>query len=185
MSDQGISEREYKNIMTELAKVSVANLQKVFTIAPGNLTWEEIESRMVEGEDLKSICNIDDSYMESSYNDGKDKLEREDYAGAKEIFSTLCLYDQKTPKYWSALAKSLESQKLFKEALECYKVLVLLTGGIEPLPYLCMGYCYLSLGDKENALEVLENGREICDPYEDDKRQLMDLIEELIAICKA
>ena len=37
----------------------------------------------------------------------------------------------------------------YREAIDCYKMMVLVTGGMDPLPYLGMGYCYLSLNEKK------------------------------------
>ena len=184
MSDTVISQSDVQDVMSEMAKVSTENLKRIFSSAPANKSWEEIEKRLAKGELLKDICELTDEYMEASYKDAKEKLESSDFAGAREIFSNLCLFDQSKPKYWGGLGKSCEKLKLYKEAIESFKMLTLVTNGAEPLPYLCLGFCYLKNRDIQNALEVLEEGRDICDPYDHEQRPVLEQFENLIAICK-
>ncbi len=184
MSDTEVNEKEIIEAMGEMAKVSVNNLKKVFPSAPAGKSWTEIEERLAKGENLKTICGISDEYMEQSYNDAKEKLLREDFEDAKEIFSTLCLYDQTTPKYWAGLGKCCEGLEYFAEGAECYKMMTLVSGGNNPITYLCMGYCYLSANEKTKALDALESGKEVGDPYDQEQRSVLDQIDELIAICR-
>ncbi len=184
MSEVAISETEIKEVLSELSSVSVGHLKKIFSSAPANKSWDEIEERLSKGESLKDICNLTDDYMESSYKDAREKLESHDVKGASEIFTNLCLFDQSKPKYWGGLGKCFEGLGQYKNAIEAYKMLTLITSGSEPLPYLCLGFCYLNTEDKQNALEILEAGREICDPYNQEQRPLLEQFENLIAICK-
>lgn len=184
MSESQISESEIKEILSELAKVSTGHLKNIFTSAPANKSWDEIEESLAKGELLKNICELSDDYMESSYKNAKEKLEEEDFGEAKDIFYNLCLFDQTKPKYWGGLGKCCEGLKQYSEAIESYKMLTLVTSGSEPLPYLCLGFCYLKNKDKKNALEALEEGKELCDPYDQEQRPVIDQFENLIAICK-
>ena len=177
------NEIEIEKILPELAKVTVGHLKEFFHVAPLNRTWDEIEKALSEGKQLKDVYQLSDDYMNGTYNDAKEKLAEDDFNGAKEIFLNLCLFNPTEPKYWGGLGKCFEGLKLYNEAVEVYKMLTLVTRGAEPLPYLCIGYCYLKLNDKKNALEVLEEGKEICDPTDFDKRPLLEQFENLIAIC--
>lgn len=184
MSEAAFSESEIREVLSELARVSTTHLKKIFYSAPANQSWDEIEERLAKGELLKDICNLKDDYMEDRYKDAKEKLETSDYDGARDLFSNLCLFDQTQPKYWGGLGKSCEGLKQYREAIESYKMLTLVTNGAEPLPYLCLGFCHLMNNDKKSALEVLEEGLEVCDPYEQDQRPVLEQFENLIAICK-
>ena len=62
-------------------------------------------------------------------------------------------------------------------------MLTLVTKGAEPLPFLCIGFCYLKLNDKINALEILEEGKNICDPYDLEQRTMQEQFDNLISIC--
>ena len=183
MSENAVSEKELKDVMSELAKVSTENLKRIFSSAPANKSWEEIEERLGKGELLKDICELTDEYMEASYKEAREKLDNSDFDGAKEIFSNLCLFDQSKPKYWGGLGKCCEKLNLFKEAIESYRMLTLVTNGAEPLPYLCLGFCHLKNKDKQSALEVLEEGKDLCDPYDQEQRPVLEQFENLIAIC--
>jgi tetratricopeptide (TPR) repeat protein len=183
MSDSKISEAEIKEILSELASVSTGHLKNIFSSAPANKTWEEIEERLSKGEILKDICELSDDYMESSYKSAKQKLEESAFVEAKDIFYNLCLFDQTKPKYWGGLGKCCEGLKEYKQAIESYKMLTLVTGGAEPLPYLCLGYCHLKNKDKQSALEVLEEGKDLCDPYDHEQRPVLEQFENLISIC--
>ncbi len=183
MSDNVMSEQELQEIMSELAKAAVTNLQEIFTTAPGGLSWDEVKDRIAHGQSLKDICELTEDYMEHAYQEGMAKMDEADYEGAREIFSTLALYDDRRPRYWAALGKSCEALELYPEALKSYQMLTLVTKGVKPLPYLCMGYCHLALGDRDNAREVLEVGRDLCDPYDEELRGVLDLIEDLLKKC--
>ena len=182
MSTSAPNEAQMKEALAELAKASVSSLKTIFATPPAGKTWEEIEAGMAEGKSLGEICGLSGERMEDAYGEAKRKLERKDYEGAKDAFATLCLYEQLTPKYWGGLAKSLEGLKHYEEALGCYRMMTLATGGTEPLPYLGMGYCHIVLNDKKSALEELETGREVADPESD--RQVLELMDELIGICR-
>ncbi|MCR5536644.1 MAG: hypothetical protein K6F05_04430 [Succinivibrio sp.] len=184
MSESQFTEQQFKAACSELAQISVDSLKKIFVTPPLDKSWAEIEQRISQGEQLKDICELEDDYLESVYQEGKGLLEREEAADAKEIFSSLCLYDQRTPKYWAGLGKSCELLKYYPEAVRSYQMLLITTGGTAELPYLCLGYCYLCLGKKDEALEVLETGREICDPSDYESRPVLEQFEELIALCK-
>lgn len=183
MTDAVISESEIKDLMTEMAKVSTDNLKRIFSSAPASKSWEEIEERLSKGELLKDICELTDEYMEASYKDAREKLDNSDFDGAREIFYNLCLFDQSKPKYWGGLGKCCEKLKQYKEAIESYKMLTLVTNAAEPLSYLCLGFCHLKNNDKQSALEVLEEGKELCDPYDQEQRPLLEQFENLIAVC--
>lgn len=183
MSDAPISEAEIKDVMSELAKVSTDHLKRIFSSAPAGKSWDEIEDRLSRGEILKDICELSDDYMEASYKDAREKLDNSDYSGAREIFANLCLFDQGKPKYWGGLGKCCEKLNQIKDAIESYKMLTLVTNGAEPLPYLCLGFCHLKNHDIQNALEVLQEGKALCDPYDQEQRPLLEQFENLISIC--
>ena len=183
MSDAAISENEIKNVMSELAKVSTDHLRRIFSYAPANKSWDEIEERLSNGEILKDICELTDDYMEERYIEAKEMLNNHDFGEAREIFTNLCLFDQTKPKYWGGLGKCCERLKQYKEAIDSYKMLAFVTNGAEPLPYLCLGYCYLKTKDKKKALEILEEGKDVCDPYMLEQRPILEQFENLIDIC--
>ncbi len=182
MSTTAPNEAQMKEALAELAKSSVSSLKTVFAAPPAGKTWEEIEAGMAEGKSLGEICGVSGGRMEGAYGEAKAKLEREDYEGAKDAFATLCLYEQRTPKYWGGLAKACEGLKHYEEAVGCYRMMALATGGTEPLPYVGMAYCHVALNDKKSALEELETGREVADPESD--RQVLELIDKLAAVCR-
>ena len=182
MSTSAPNEAQMKEALAELAKASVSSLKTIFATPPAGKTWEEIEAGMAQGKSLGEICGLSGERKEGVYAAAKRKLERKDYEGAKEIFASLCLYDQQTPKFWGGLAKSCEGLKHYEEAVGCYKMMALVTGGTEPLPYIGMAYCHIVLNDKKSALEELETGREVADPESD--RQVLELMDELIGICR-
>lgn len=184
MSETAISSSEVKEVLSDLAKVSTEHLKSIFSSAPANKSWAEIEERLGKGELLKDICDLTDEYMESSYKDAQEKLESKNFEGARDVFGNPCLFDQSLPKYWGGLGKSCEVLNQYDEAIESYRMLTLVTNGAEPLPYLCMGFCHLKNDDKESALEVLEAGLDICAPYDQEQRPLLEQFENLIEICK-
>ncbi|MCR5536222.1 MAG: hypothetical protein K6F05_02275, partial [Succinivibrio sp.] len=106
-----------------------------------------------------------------------------DFQSAKGIFSALCLYDQVNPKYWICLANCLEHLDLYKEAADCYRLLCLVTKGVDPMPYLCLGYCCLQINDKANAQEALELGRELRESAQNEDRQLVEQFDKLLNLC--
>ncbi|MBO4313858.1 MAG: hypothetical protein J5838_06135 [Desulfovibrio sp.] len=182
MSTAAPNEAQMKEALAEMAKASATSLKTVFSTPPAGKTWEEIEAGMAQGKSLGEICGLTAESMEGAYEEAKLKLAREDFDGAREIFSSLCLYDQQPPKFWGGLAKACEGLKHYEEAVGCYRMMALVTGGTEPLPYLGMGYCHLALNDKKSALEALEIGREVADP--DNDRGTLDLIDNLLGICR-
>ena len=182
MATTALNEAQMKEALTEMAKASVSSLKSVFAAPPAGKSWKEIEAGMAQGKSLGEICGLSGERMENAYWEAKRKLERKDYEGAKEIFASLCLYDQQTPKYWGGLAKSCEGLKYYDEAIGCYRMMALITGGTEPLPYIGMAYCHIVLNDKKSALEALETGKEVADP--DSDRSTIQLMDDLIAICK-
>ncbi len=184
MSEQALSETELSELLSELSQAAADNLQKIFTEPPHGGSWDDLKERLARGQSLRDICQLPDDYMESSYQEGKARLQDAEYDAARTIFSTLALYDDRNPRYWAALGKSCEALKLYPEALRSYQMLTLVTGGLSPSPYLCQGYCHLALGDMESAREALELGREICDPYDDEQRPIYDRIEQLLTNCR-
>ena len=182
MSTTAPNEAQMKEALAEMAKASVTSLKTVFATPPAGKSWEEIEAGMAQGKSLGEICGLSGERKEGVYAEAKRKLERKDYEGAKEIFASLCLYDQQTPKFWGGLAKSCEGLKHYEEAVGCYKMMALITGGTEPLPYIGMAYCHIVLNDKKSALEALETGKEVADPGSD--RSAIQVMDDLIALCR-
>ncbi len=183
MSDT-ITEKELDSELKDLANVTVANLQKIIPEAPGGKTWDEIEAGIAKGKTLKEICEVSDERMEALFSEGQDKFEQNYFEDAKNIFASLCLYDQMNPQYWCYLARCCENEDEYKQALTAYQLMTVVTRGIEPLPYLGMGYCSLCLGDKESAREALEIGRDLCMPDNEDDRLIMDSIDDLLTNCR-
>jgi len=184
MSDHTVTEQEISDAIAEFARIGVEKLKTVFTTPPLDKTWEEIEKSFKAGESLKSICEISDDYMDETYNEAKERFERNDFETARDGFLKLCLFEQKVPKYWGGLGKCYEALKLYNEAASAYRMLLFVTGGNEPLPYLCLGYCHIKQNDLDNALEILEAGRDIADPNDDATRPVTEQIEELLAAIK-
>ncbi len=184
MSDNTVTEQELSDAIAEFARLGVEKLKMIFTTPPLDLTWDAIEKRFKEGEALKSICKISDEYMESTYNEAKERLECNDFETARDGFLKLCLFEQKTPKYWGGLGKCYEELKLYKEAASAYRMLLFVTGGNVPLPYLCLGYCHLKQNDLDTAKEILEAGKDIADPYDEAARPVLEQIEALLAAIK-
>ena len=182
MATTAPTEAQMKEAMSELAKASVTSLKTVFSTPPAGKSWKDIEAGMAQGKSLAEICGISAGRMDGAYEEAKRRLERKDYEGAKDAFANLCLYDQRTPKYWGGLAKCCEGLKHYEEAIGCYRMMALVTNGTEPLPYIGMAYCHIVLNDKSSALEALETGREVADP--DSDRSAIQLMDDLIAICK-
>lgn len=182
MTTAAPNEAQMQEALAELAKASVTSLKTVFSTPPAGKSWKEIEAGMAQGKSLGEICGISGERMNGAYEEAKSKLERRDYEGAKETFASLCLYEQQTPKYWGGLAKCCEGLKHYEEAVGCYKMMALITGGTEPLPYIGMAYCHIVLNDKKSALEALETGKEVADP--DSDRSALQLMDDLIAICR-
>jgi len=191
MSDQLFShsdvvennDSEVQTLLPNLANITVGYLKEIFYVAPGGKSWDEIENELAKGKVLKEIYNLTDDYIEASYQETKVKLEEHDFNGAKELFLNLCLVNPGEPKYWGGLGKCFEGLNQYEEAIECYKMLTLVTKGAEPLPFLCIGFCYLKLKDKKNALEVLEEGKDICDPHDHEQRTMLEQFENLISVC--
>ena len=173
---------QIKEALAELVKASVTSLKTVFATPPAGKSWKEIEAGMAQGKSLGEICGLSGERMKGAYDEARRKLDRKDYEAAKEIFASLCLYDQQTPKFWGGLAKCCEGLKYYAEAVGCYRMMALVTGGTEPLPYIGMAYCHIVLNDKKSALEALEIGREVTDP--DSDRSALDVMDELIRICR-
>ena len=124
------NEAQMKEALAEMAKASVSSLKTVFTTPPAGKTWEEIEAGMAEGKSLGEICGLFSERMEGAYEKAKLKLEREDFEGAKDAFASLCLYEQRTPKFWGGLAKACEGLKHYEEAIGCYTRLCLQRGRV-------------------------------------------------------
>ncbi len=184
MSETMPDEQKIKEATQELVDCSIASLKKIFPMPPASKTWEEIEEGFSKGKSLQEICGISEQTMQEKYETAKEKLSMGDYIESKEMFADLCLCNQQVPKYWGGLAKSCEGLKLYKEAIDSYKMVAFVTGANEPLPFLCMGYCYLCLDDKKNALEVFEQGREIADTTNSQHREILQQIDEFMVICK-
>ncbi|MCR5563048.1 MAG: hypothetical protein K6F46_06735 [Desulfovibrio sp.] len=116
MNTSAPTEAQMKEALAELAKASVTSLKTVFSTPPAGKSWEEIEDGMAQGKSLGEICGLSGERMDGAYEEARRKLERKDYEGAKETFSSLCLYDQQTPKYWGGLTKCCEGLKYYEEA---------------------------------------------------------------------
>ena len=177
------NETEIQTLLPDLANITVVYLKEIFNVAPGGKSWDEIENELAKGKMLKDIYNLTDDYIDATYQATKEKLEEHDFDGAKELLLNLCLVNPGEPKYWGGLGKCFEGLNQYEEAVECYKMLTLVTKGAEPLPFLCIGFCYLKLNDKINALEILEEGKNICDPYDLEQRTMQEQFDNLISIC--
>ena len=181
MNTSAPNEAQMKEALAELAKSSVSSLKTVFAAPPAGKSWEEIEAGMAEGKSLGEICGVSGGRMEGAYEEAKAKLGRDDYEGAKDAFATLCLYEQRTPKYWGGLAKACEGLKHYEEAVGCYRMMALATGGTEPLPYIGMGYCHIAAGHRFEAIEPLEIGQIIAD----NDSPAAELIDKLLSFCRS
>jgi len=182
MSDTA-SEKELDSELKDLVKVAVINLQKILPAAPGGKSWEDIEEGLKKGQTIKDICGVSDEKMEKLFGEGQEKFEQNDFEDARNIFASLCLYDQLNSQYWCYLARTCENLDRYKDALTAYQLMTVATRGIEPLPYLGMGYCNLCLGDIEAAREALDIGKDLCMPDSDDDRLILDAIEDLLSNC--
>ena len=78
-----------------------------------------------------------------------------DYAGATDVFTTLCLKSPFSEVYWRGLASSRQMQKEYEAALPAWALVALLCEK-DPLPHFHAAECYLSLQNREEALKALK-----------------------------
>ncbi len=171
--------------MKEAAKDTVLQLQKSL---PGDIIdtpWDKIEEGLAQGKSIKEICNYTDEQLEDLKKEGMEFFSRENYGEAGSYFLSLCLYDPGVSGNWLLLAQCFESLEKYKEALTAYQTATVIAEGVEPLPYLGMGFCSLCLGDSEGAKEYLEAGKELCFPDKfDGDGDLVESFDKLLSECQ-
>jgi len=91
-----------------------------------------------------------------------------DYKKAEELFRRAVKLNTKNSEHYRGLGCVYEAQGQYNKAVECYQIAVKNITGYEDVPinpkladlYTNIAGCYLKLGDREKAMEVLESASE-------------------------
>jgi type III secretion system low calcium response chaperone LcrH/SycD len=119
------------------------------------------EVMQVLGISEKEISPIPLEQEHSFYATAFGLYEKGDYRSAAQLFTQLVLTDPFSEHYWQALASSRQMAQEYLAALHAWSLVLLLKEG-DPLPHFHAAECFLSLGDKEEALKALDAALAFC-----------------------
>lgn len=107
--------------------------------------------------------------------------EKGDYHSAAQLFTQLVLTDPFSEHYWKGLAGSKQSAGEFLAALQAWSLVCLLCES-DPQPHFHAAECFLSLGDKQEALKALDASLNLC--KEDALREKIYVLKEIHNVCQ-
>lgn len=116
--------------------------------------------------------------LEILYASAYNLYEQGAYAKASELFTGLVLHDPFQTRFWKGLAASKQMQKEYKAALHAWGILALLEGH-KPETHFHAAECYLSQGEKEDALKALNLAQAKLENTSDLNSKIAQLQEEL------
>lgn len=102
--------------------------------------------------------------------------EKGDYRGAVHLFTQLVLTDPFSTCYWEGLASSKQMAREYLAAVHAWSLVALLKDK-DPMPHFHAAECFLSMGDKEEALKALDAALEFC--QDDAFREKINLLKTI------
>jgi type III secretion system low calcium response chaperone LcrH/SycD len=113
---------------------------------------------------------FDESYFSALYSIAYSFYQSGKFSDATTTFSILASLSPFEKKHWIGLGAAKHLQKDYKGALKAYSAAANIDD-TDPVPHLHAAECYLALGDKSEALKVLEISEEraLCGEGEDSK----------------
>lgn len=110
---------------------------------------------------FQDLMEVDDKFMLSLYALAHQAYQNNKYHEASKMFSVLCMLNHLERKYWLGLGATLQMQKKYFPALECYGIAVLLHYK-EPDAHLYTAECMLAIGKKDEVKPILQGAIELC-----------------------
>ena len=104
------------------------------------------------------------------------------YPKASQLFTGLILHDPFQTRFWKGLASSKQMQKEYKAALHAWGILALLEGH-KPQTHFHAAECFLSQGEKDDALKALNLAKAKLEDTSDLGCKIAQLQEELAHVC--
>jgi type III secretion system low calcium response chaperone LcrH/SycD len=102
------------------------------------------------------------------------KYESGAYQEGADLFTQLILHDPFEPRYWKGLASCMQMQQNYPAALRAWATHALLTGH-SPISHFHAAECYLSMGEKDEAIKALS----LAEHYVKGKDPLKEKIDSL------
>lgn len=127
----------------------------------------------------KDLYGFTDKEMEAIYTAAYNFFKSGKYENAKDLFTSLTLFNYEEQKYWMGLAATFHMLKNYDKAIEAYAFATFLNP-MDPKPAFHACDCLIKKGDKANAIKALEAAITICDiskSNNDIKKQAQALLE--------
>lgn len=135
-------------------------------------------------KDLKGITNEE---MEACYAAAYNLYNNGRFDDADNIFTMLCYYDNRQPKYWMGLGATRQMRKLYEAAAEAYGMGFMLNFTDPRFPFHAAD-CFLAIKDYDRARKALVAVIEVVKTSETTKKEFLALkeqAEKLLEMIKA
>jgi type III secretion system low calcium response chaperone LcrH/SycD len=162
--------------MHNTSKTKVAGIQNL----SGDFK-EDIMQYFAECGIFQDLLEVGDDFMVTLYALAHQAYQNNKYKEATQMFSVLCMMNHLERKYWLGLGASLQMEKKYTSALECYGLAVLLNYK-EPDAHLYTAECMLALGNKEEVKSVLRGMIELC--VQKEHASIKEKAKNLLSILK-
>ncbi len=120
---------------------------------------EEIEKTielLASGKTIGESLGASKNAIEAVYALAYSYMQAGNYDDAKNLLVMLTLYNHKDARFFIALGSCLQMQNDFLLAVEAFYAAIILTNAKDPLPIYQVAVCSLKLGNKEEAISLLE-----------------------------
>ncbi len=162
--------------MHNTSKAKVAGIQNL----SGDFQ-KDIMQYFAECGIFQDLMEVGDDFMVTLYALAHQAYQNNKYHEAGKMFSVLCVMNHLERKYWLGLGASLQMEKKYLPALECYGLAVLLHYK-EPDAHLYTAECMLAVGKKEEVKPILQGVIELCTQKE--HTSIKEKAKNLLSILK-
>lgn len=146
---------------------------------------KEAVALLAKGYNLADLSGLSEEHMEALYALAYQYYEADNFQDAKNIFTSLCLYDTNNEKYYMGLAATLHSLGEYKNAADMYSVACVLSGLLNPEPMYFASICLLKNNQKEDAIVALESidimgreGNKLDISFKEKAKNLLSILTE-------
>jgi len=132
------------------------------------------KAHIAEAGNLQELAGISDSGINMLYMAAKRLYDKQAFDDAADAFFFLTAINPLFIIFWLGLANSEFHRKSYKEAITAYEKVVEATPE-DPTVYLALCHAYEALGDRANALQIVDTALQTCvdkDELEEEKLRL-------------
>ena len=167
--------------------MTVQTKAPVYPIEGVALTSDEIlrvYNGLMNGAAIGDVFNMSDETIEGLYALAYSHYMAGNFADAETLFKALCLYKHTENRFWMGLAGCRQALNNLEGAIDAYSMAGVVQAMDNPEPFLLAGMCYIKMGERQKAIDVLNGAVVLGDTNNPQHMACREKIEHLLKMLR-